>query len=193
MKKLMICASALLMSIVTIAGGSKTYTVDTKTSNVNWVGEKVTGKHTGTLKLKEGAVDFENGKPVAATIKVDMNSMTCTDLTGEYAGKLIGHLKSDDFFSVEANPVVEFIAKSFESKGGDKYMVKGDLTIKGITNEISFEANISEKGDNLMSDAHVVFDRTKWNIKYGSGSFFDDLGDKTISDEIKMDFTLSAK
>lgn len=193
MKKLLVYASALLLTVTAFANGGKKYSVDTKSSTINWKGEKVTGEHTGTLNLKEGSIEFENGKPVSASIKVDMNSMTCTDMQGEYADKLIGHLKSDDFFSVGSHPVVEFKASSFESLGGDKYKVKGDLTIKGITNSIAFDANINEKDEQIMSNASVVFDRTKWDIKYGSGSFFDDLGDKMIYDDIKMDFTLNAK
>lgn len=198
MKKVILLVSATMLTIATWAGEGKKYSADTQNSVINWTGEKVTGLHTGTLNLKEGVVEFNNGKPVSAFIKVDMNTMKSTDMQGEYADKLIGHLKSDDFFSVEKNPVVEFKATKFEAikqtkQGAPNYKVTGDLTIKGITHPISFNAYINEGGDALLSNAEVVFDRTKWNIRYGSGSFFDDLGDKVIYDDIKLNFYLSAK
>lgn len=194
---------AALFAVVTFAGngGEKgtAYEVNTEKSKVFWTGKKVTGEHTGTLSVQSGTVNVENGIPISASLTLDFTSIVCTDVTDEGTNKkFVGHLKSDDFFSVEKHPVGTFEATSFTpiSDAKDResnYTVKGNLTIKGITNEIEFPAFISTKGSALVANGKVTFDRTKYDIKYGSGSFFEGLGDKAIYDDVDLNFVLSAK
>lgn len=200
MKKTATFLAAALLNVAVIAGSGEkeTYTVNTEKSSIFWTGKKVTGEHTGTLAIKSGSVMVENGMPVAATFDIDMNSIVCTDLKDEGTNqKLVGHLKSADFFGVEDHPMGKFVATSFTPIEGAKdreanYKIKGTLTLKGISEEIEFEGLIAMKGSALVSNGSAEFDRAKYDIRYGSGSFFEDLGDKTIYDEVGLTFVLSA-
>lgn len=195
MKKLIGFITVFTIVITVTAGNvvskKKSFEVDTKDSKVYWTGKKVTGEHTGYLSLGSGEVFVDAGKVVGAHIIIDLNSMECTDLEGEWKDKLIGHLKSDDFFSVDKFPNSSF---KITSIGGDgDQVVKGDLTIKGITHEISFPAKVTLKGDLVEASGTASIDRTKWDIKYGSGKFFSDLGDRMIRDEFEIRFDLVAR
>ena len=166
--------------------------VDTQKSKVYWTGKKVTGEHTGYVNIEEGTVVVKDGAPQTAHIKMDMNSIEATDLEGEWKDKLVGHLKSDDFFSVEKYPVATFKVKSFK-KSGTQHTVVGDLSIKGITHEISFPADVKVEDGLLTANGTAKIDRTKWDIRYGSGKFFDGLGDKMIYDDFEIKFELVAQ
>lgn len=200
MKKTATFLAAAFLSVAVIAGSGEkeTYKVNTEKSTIFWTGKKVTGEHTGTLAIKSGTVTVEDGKPIAASFNIDMNSIVCTDLKNEGTNtKLVGHLKSDDFFGVEAHPTGKFVATSFTPIVGAKdreanYTIKGTLTLKGISHEIEFDGLVAMKGSGLVSNGEAEFDRAKYDIRYGSGSFFDDLGDKTIYDEVGLTFVLSA-
>ncbi|MFV0590957.1 MAG: YceI family protein [Draconibacterium sp.] len=188
-------AIALLSVSVAMAGqkaeGQSALKVDTKASKVFWNAKKVTGEHSGVLSLSDGTVSVKNGKVTGATINLDMNSIDCTDLEGEWKDKLIGHLKSDDFFSVEKHPKATFAIKSVE-KDGAQHKVVGDLTIKGIKHEISFPADVKVGEDGITANGTATLDRTQWDIRYNSGKFFDSLGDKMIYDEFEIKFELVA-
>jgi len=177
----------------------KEFKVQASESKVFWTGKKVSGEHTGVISLKNGEVVLDGDKFVGAKINIDMSSIICTDIAdANYNQKLIGHLKSDDFFSVEKFPesnfqATQFIASSGVKAGEANYTVKGVLTIKGISHEISFPAKLEIKSNMLLVDASLSVDRTKWNIKYGSGSFFDGLGDKMIHDKFNLKFQLVSK
>ena len=120
-----------------------------------------------------------------------MNSIACTDLSGEYAGKLVGHLKSDDFFGVANYPTAKFVITKVVSRGTPgAYKVQGDLTIKGITQSIKFNADLKEDGTKTVAEAKITVDRSDYNIRYGSGSFFENLGDKTIYDDFDLEIKL---
>lgn len=120
--------------------------IDTNLSSVTWIGKKVTGQHQGTVKIKSGSLTFENNKPVSGSFVMDMNTITCTDLSGESAGKMVGHLKSDDFFGVSAYPSASFDIKNVASTIDPKrFVITGDLTIKGITQSINFDAEVDMK------------------------------------------------
>lgn len=156
-------------------------------SAVVWTGKKVTGQHTGTITIKSGNLDFENGAIVGGMISIDMNSIKCTDLGEGGAAKLEGHLKSDDFFGVENYPTAELTnINSTLGKATGTFDITADLTIKGITKPITFTAKVS----NDTATGKIVIDRTDFNVRYGSGSFFDDLGDKTIYDDFELDITI---
>ncbi len=160
--------------------------IDIKESNIVWTGKKVIGKsHTGTIDLKEGFFLFNDDELIGGQFIIDMTSISNSDLEGEYKGKLEGHLKSDDFFGVKNHPTASFNINNV-TKIDNGYEVTGDLTIKGITNTVSFDLSMVQN----TSTAHLEFDRSKFNVRYGSGSFFENLGDKTISDVIELDVTL---
>lgn len=182
MKNLKSIALALVVVLSTVSVTAQSKKVDASTSTINWVGKKVTGQHEGTVNLKDGALVFAGKKLTGGTFTVDMTSLTATDLSGEYQGKLNGHLKSEDFFGTEKFPASTLVFKTISSKSKNVYTVTADLTIKGKTNPVTFD--IAVDGNTASTKFNV--DRTKYDIKYGSGSFFDNLGDKAISDEFEL-------
>ncbi|MHC2993801.1 lipid-binding protein [Pontibacter sp. HJ8] len=177
----------------------RTYNVETSKSEVKWHAKKVTGEHMGGLSLKSGQLNVEKNKVTGGTFVIDMASITCTDIKDAgMNGKLVGHLKSDDFFGVEKHPTATFnitdlkpIAKA--AAGQPNYNVKGNLTIKGITNPVAFPATVTVKDGVATAKADVTVDRTKYDIRYRSSNFFEDLGDKAIYDEFTVSLKVSAK
>lgn len=161
-------------------------------SIINWTGSKVVGgDHTGTIQVKEANLQFDKGVLTGGSIVADMTTITDTDLDGEYGAKLVGHLNSDDFFSTSKFSTSTLkITKLTKGKKANTYNVVADLTIKGITKSESFTATVVEKGSNYMVTANVNINRTKYDVRYGSSSFFDDLGDKAISDEFNLNVTI---
>ncbi|WP_038531702.1 YceI family protein [Formosa agariphila] len=177
----------LLVLAITVASFStlKTKNVNIKESQITWTGHKVTGQHDGTLTLKDGALEFNNKQLIGGEFTMDMTSINTTDLEGKSKAKLDGHLKSDDFFGTEKYPTATL--KFTEVKGqGTDYTVTGDLTVKGITKPITFNMTVAEGS----AKAAFKIDRTKYGIKYGSASFFDDLQDKAIYNEFDLNVAL---
>jgi polyisoprenoid-binding protein YceI len=156
---------------------------------MSWLGEKVTGQHTGSIKLQSGWLNWKDNKIVSGEITIDMTSIK--ESTGN--ARLEGHLKSDDFFSVEKFPTAKLVLTESDSFEKGSALVKGTLTIKGVTNPIEFKSNVQKKDDGVWFYSNITVDRTKYNIKYGSGSFFDNLGDKVIYDEFKLKVALLVK
>lgn len=171
-----------------------TYTVDTKTTTATWLGKKVTGQHTGTINISKGSIESNGvGNISGGTIEFDMNSITNTDLTDKaWNDKLIGHLKSDDFFSVDKNPTATFVITKAVAKSNTDYEITGKLTIKGITNEITFPAMVKMDKKTMVTVAKITVNRTKFDIKYGSASFFESIGDKAISDDFELNVNVVA-
>lgn len=168
--------------------------VDVKASSITWKGYKVTGEHTGKVSLKSADLTMSGDVITGGTFVIDMGSITCTDLQGDMAGKLVGHLKSDDFFGVEKFPTATLkITKSIatDSKGG--YRMVGDLTIKGTTKPVKFNALVKNEGGKKVAVADIKIDRSEYDVRYGSGSFFDSLGDKTIYDEFDLNVRIALK
>jgi len=189
MKNLILLAIATV-SFAFTAIAPESFSVNTSESQVVWTGYKVTGSHTGTIGIKSGSLDFEGNQLTGGKVIVDMSSISCTDLTGDYANQLVGHLKSDDFFNTAGFPeaTLEVAQVNYnEATGSNK--VRGNLTIKGITAPVEFTANVKEEMGKRVATADLTIDRTKYNARYGSGSFFENLGDKTIYDN----FDLSVK
>ena len=169
------------------------YTVDTQQSKLVWNAKKVTGEHSGLAPIKSGNVLVDAGKLKGGNFEISLKDLTVTDLTDpEYNAKLVGHLKNDDFFSVDKHPVAKFDIVSVTPAGANKYNVKGKLTIKGITNEVTFPADVTTSGKNLTAKAKIAVDRTKYDIKYNSKSFFSSIGDKAIDDTFNLDVSLVA-
>lgn len=182
------------MSFTLSDGAITTVNVDTAKSSVTWKGYKVTGEHTGNVNLKNGKLTFDNGILTGGSFEINMNTITCTDLQGEWADKLVGHLKSDDFFGVEAHPTSKFVITKVISRGKPgEYKVTGQVTIKGKTKEIKFDTMVKEAGTNYIAESAIKIDRTDFDVRYGSGSFFDSLGDKTIYDEFDLNVKIVSK
>lgn len=184
-----------LLAIVAMSAYTPTsYKVDTGASTIIWTGEKVTGKHTGTVKVQSGDLTFDNGSLTGGSFMIDMNSIKCTDQEGEWADKLVGHLKSDDFFGTTKYPTAKFVitrAIAQDTKGN--YKIIGNLTIKETTKEVKFLATATEAAGMVNASGKITIDRSEYNVKYGSGSFFDGLGDKTIYDDFDLQINLVAK
>ncbi|AFD09445.1 YceI family protein [Solitalea canadensis] len=185
--------SFLCFSFIPAKKDEISYKVDPSQTNIVWFGKKVTGIHSGSLKLKEGYVTFKNEKLAGGTFEFDMTSITVSDLKDpNYNSKLVNHLKSDDFFSVEKFPTAKFEITKAKHLGKNQYAVTGKLTIKGITKEVMFPAFVS-LSDNGGAVAIITnkfkVDRTQFEIKYGSASFFDSLGDKAIDNDFELEVT----
>lgn len=189
MKKLIISLFSLVVSGTAFfaQNGIETKIVNIGQSTITWEGRKVTGSHDGTVRLKSGILVFEDDKFKGGTFVIDMTSIVVTDLTGKSKDNLEGHLKSDDFFDVDNFPEAKLLIKKVDILGADgDYRIYGDLTIKGITNPIEFDAKLA----NNSATATIVVDRAKYDIKYKSGSFFKNLGDKLIYDDFKLEVML---
>lgn len=167
-----------------------TYTIATDKSMAQWEGNKslIDWKDTGTLAVKSGSFTIANGTITAGSVVFDMQSLDALT-TGKKSGEdmLEKHLKSPDFFDVEKYPTAEFKMK--ESATGatpGRYVVKGDLTIKGVTNPVELPVTVSVEDKTLTVDSTITLDRTKWNIRYGSDKFFDNLANNVISDNFTV-------
>ena len=167
------------------------YTIATDASEVVWIGRKVTGEHRGNISIADGTFRVSNGAISGGVINIDMTSMTNNDLDAENGANLLGHLASDDFFSTEKFPTATFEINGFAPSeiGGT---VKGMLTIKGITQPQSFEVTANSTDSGMDFRGMMKIDRTAFDIKYGSGSFFENLGDKAIDDLFELGFFIKA-
>ena len=186
MKTIKILAVILLAGSLSVSAQKSEF--DISKSVVEWTGKKIGGAHNGEVKIKSAFIDFNNNEIAGGKVVIDMTSITNTDLKDEgYNQKLVGHLKSDDFFGVEKYPTATFeVTKPAKFKNG-KASVTGKLTIKGKTEEITFD--LSKNGIEYV--AKVEVDRSKFDVRYGSNSFFDNLGDKAIGDIFTLDIKLT--
>lgn len=184
--------SLKLVLVLLIAGSLSTFAqkkeVNLEKSTVEWTGKKIGGAHNGEIKLKSGYFELKNNQITGGEIVINMNSITNKDLEDPgYNQKLVGHLKSEDFFGVEKHPTSSFtISKATKFKDG-KANVSGKITIKGKTEDINFD--ITKNGN--VYTAQLKVDRSKFDVRYGSNSFFDNLGDKAIEDIFILDIKLS--
>ncbi|WP_237274420.1 YceI family protein [Tenacibaculum ovolyticum] len=170
----------LTFSFTTVKDETKV--VNTEKSKLVWKGYKVTGAHQGTIAIKSGGLNFSNDKLTGGNFIIDMSTINNTDQEGEYKDKLEGHLKSDDFFGVAKFPTASLVFKKVKSIGKNAYKITGDITIKGNTESITF--NLSVYGN--KANAALKIDRSKFDVRYGSTSFFDNLKDKAIYDEFDL-------
>jgi len=178
---------SILLGIVIIALTSYAQKIDVNKSELKWTGKKVTGEHWGYIKLKSGSLNIENNKIVSGKFIIDMTTINCKDLEDpEWNKKLVGHLESDDFFSVQKYPTAKLEINKSTLLKNDLHEIEAMLSIKGITEPISFKAEKTENG----YSAKITIDRTKYNVRYGSGKFFDNLGDNMIYDEFTLDVNL---
>ncbi len=194
---------------VTSDVSGKTLPVDVSASKVEWIGTKVSGYHSGDVKIKNGQITIQDGTIAGGRFTMDMQGMAVTGPEGskpESNDKLLGHLKSDDFFDVENHPeavfeitevssTTETITEQDDPRQAsiEKYrvvnpthMVSGNLTIKGITKNIEFPAHITATDNSVEAIAKFNIDRSQWEITYPGKP--DDL----IRQEIHMGINLRA-
>jgi len=179
----------LLMVGFTMFAYAQSKPINVNSSTIAWKGSKVIGgSHDGSLKFKSGTITMDSkGNFKGGSFEVDMNSIMVKDLeSGKGKEKLEGHLKSDDFFGVEKFPVTKLKVTKIKNLKNGKYEATADLTIKGITKSIKFPMSFSGK----KGEAKVTIDRTQFDVKYGSDSFFDNLGDKAISNNFELDIVV---
>jgi len=185
---------ALLFFSLTI-NSQTIFKADTDNAKINWKGFKPTGEHYGTISLKNGSFTVNNNQITGGEFTIDMNNIICLDLdaTSEWNTKLVNHLKSEDFFDAKKYPTATFKITSTEKKG-DKTLVKGNLTIKNKSNPVEFLAMVNVENNKLVFDSETFkVDRSKWDIKYKSKSFFNDLADKFIYDDMEISIKVNAK
>ncbi len=189
-------AAFLLVTFVIINSNVKAgdFVVDKSASKVNWEAKKVTGKHNGTIEIANGTLSTDKSGINGGTLVIDMKTIADVDLTDAgYNAKLIGHLKSDDFFAVDKFPESKLLVKKVTLVSGNEYKFLGDLTIKGVTNPIEFTAKVTQNGDKLNAEGTITVNRAKFGVKYGSSSFFENLGDKVIYDDFTLAFNLASQ
>ena len=181
MKRVLLLLTLSGLFLINVGAQSR-LTADTTKTKLLWLGEKVTGQHTGTINLQSGWLTWQDNKITSGEFDIDMASLKDT----ENNKMLIGHLKSDDFFGVVKYPLAKLVITGSTPFDKGSGMVTGTLTIKDIPNPIEFKATTQKKDDGTWFFANITIDRTKYNIRYGSGSFFDNLGDKTIYDDFNL-------
>lgn len=158
-------------------------------SNIDWTGWKVTGSHFGTIAVKQGSLSVTDGRLTGGKFIIDTTSIKIVDVTDPATNaQFAGHLASDDFFSIDKYPEA-----SFEITAVNNGHINGNLTIKGITHPVSFEASVQIAGDTLTAKGKIVVDRTKYGIKFRSGNFFTNLGDTLIYNDFDLNVFITAK
>lgn len=199
MKKVILSLAVLALTSVSSVAQLKdgVFNIDYKTSSIQWHGEKVTGSgHDGTIRVSSGQVTVKGGNVASGKVKVDMNGIACTDLADkEMNANLINHLKSEDFFNTVKFPDANFEVVSVTASkdaAGNTHTIKGKLTIKGITKEVSFPAKVSGTDTNVTINGVLTVDRSQYDVRYGSETFFGSLGDQAISNNMRLTFNLIA-
>lgn len=191
---------SVLLLVLSLMGGiwtgniqAENYTVDVLKSSVKWDAKKVTGEHHGTIAITSGTLEVKNSMISGGVVEIDMNSIIDEDLKDPgMNARLVGHLKSDDFFSAGKFPVSKLLLTKVKKLANNEFEITGDLTIKGITNPVTFNAVSSISGKTLEASGTLVINRAKFDVRYGSGTFFSGMGDKLIYDDFTLDFQLEA-
>jgi len=185
---------SLIFSSVLVGSESKIDIIVNKSeSTVTWNAKKVTGEHYGKVQISDAQMDYQKGKIQGGSFELDMTTITVEDITDANSNaRLTNHLKSDDFFSVEKFNKSSFKITEAKTSNGKDYQITGDLIIKGISNPVTFPAKVDVLGDKIIATASIVFDRTKYDIKYRSGNYFENLADKVIYDDVNLEVKLVA-
>lgn len=177
----------IMLTGFTAHASAEELTAKTSESEITWTGKKIGGQHHGTIALKSGSLNVEDNAIVGGLFVVDMTTIKNLDLESQDMNqKLVGHLKSDDFFGVEKHQEATLKITGHSPMENGKTTVTGDLTIKGITHPITFD--VRQNGKTYTADINV--DRAKYDVRYGSDSFFDNLGNKAIDDIFVLGITL---
>jgi polyisoprenoid-binding protein YceI len=176
------------------SGEQATYTVDTTASSVGWYGFRPAGgSESGTVNIAEGQLSFVGAELVEGMVVIDMQSIATDSQSGGMADQLLGHLSSDDFFGVETYPTATLVLKSAEmTEVENQYRVTADLTIKATTKEIEFITDVVADDQTITANAEMIVNRADFDIRYGSGTFFSNLGNDLISDDMELTIVLVA-
>ncbi len=167
------------------------YQINSDASKIQWTGSAVGKAHTGNVRIKNGMIVFVNGAPQKGSLIVDMTSIKDNDLSGDMQSKLISDLNSVNFFEVNNYPEAQLVITGSEKTLKENtYHLIGNLTIKGITNDIEFDAIVSELNNDAITNAAFNIDRTLWNVQYGSTKFTNRIGEQLVNDNIKFDINL---
>ncbi len=173
---------------------NKKFDVLAPLSNIDWKGRKVTGAHNGTIAIKEGTLVLNDGNLTGGKFTVDTTSIKILDVTDPATNaQFAGHLASDDFFSSEQYPEALFVITSTEQSTKNTYIINGNLTIKGVTHPVSFEAELNINGDTLTTTGKMIIDRTLYGMKFRSGNFFKDLGEVLIYNDFELNVSITAR
>lgn len=192
-------ASAQKTNGAKTAADASAYKLEPQLSTLGWEGKAVTHGHNGSMNFTQGELLVKGNAVVGGTVTVDMKTMKALDIAdAESQGKFVGHMSGVDFFDVEKNPTSVFKIVSVTpikgaAKEADNATIAGDMTIKGVTQRISFPAKVGVENGRAAATGKVTIDRTKFGLKYGSKSFFDSLGDKAINDDFTLAFNVIAK
>jgi polyisoprenoid-binding protein YceI len=189
-----VLAGCSFISAASSPAHTDVYKVNVAESKLEWAGKKVNGEHKGTIQFKSGELNNDHGK-FTGTFEIDMTTISNTDLTGNSKERLENHLKSDDFFGVEKFPLSKFVVASVtplatRTEQGHTHLVSGNLTIRDKTNPISFNVVMETVVANLVFRGETTIDRSKYNVRYGSKTFFENIGDKMIYDEFTLKFNV---
>jgi polyisoprenoid-binding protein YceI len=198
---------AILLAFVAICSGSTSASaegtrrveISPTESSISWVGRKLTGSHAGTVPVKSGEVVLDGNSIKSGSFGIDLAGVKVTDIPDtKQNAKLVGHLKSGDFFAADMFPTAQFTIENAAPMAnplpsGENTTIKGTLAIKGISKQIEFPAKVAIKDGVAEATGKAKLDRTQWDIRYGSGKFFQGLGDKLIYDEFEVDFALKGK
>ena len=191
--KMRILFIILIASIASTQIIARTYHVENKQSKVSWLAKKIGGEHRGTIQVAEGLITEKDGQ-LSGSISIDMNSIRVMDLQDpEKNAKLIGHLKSDDFFNTTAFPRATLLITGSKNLGKNQYQINGKLTIREKTNPVQFSAIIQILQSEFKARGKMTIDRSKFNVKFRSASFFEGLGDKLIYDDFELTFEVVAR
>lgn len=173
---------------------TKNFKIVSEQSNIKWTGRKVTGAHEGTINISRGIFEIAGGKLTGGIFTIDTVSIKIVDIVDEAINEqFAGHLASDDFFAIEKYPEATLVITSAAQKSTDMYHIDGNLTIKGITQPTAFDATVKINDDVLTAAAKITIDRTKYDMKFRSGNFFQNLGDTLIHNDFDLDLFLTAK
>ena len=191
---LLLIISILLPSSESVELNIQTYDIIKSKSTIRWKGSKSTGSyHDGNILIENGMVNISKNNILNGEIIINMNSITCTDIENKNSNQyLVEHLKNEDFFSVSEFPFASLKIINLQHKEKNNYLIKADLTIKNQTHPVEFIANIQINKDAALATGKINIDRSKYDIKYKSKSWYPDLGDRFINDIFELYFNLVA-
>jgi polyisoprenoid-binding protein YceI len=174
---------------------TKKFYIEKAESSIEWIGKKVTGAHNGTVNILDGFLTLTGGELSGGNFTIDTTSIKILDIAdADTNAQFGGHLASEDFFASEKYPTATMEITGVSHRENKNYHIAGNLTIRGISNPVEFDAEIlNGPAGTLRASGKLVIDRTKYNMKFRSGNFFKDLGDTLIYNEFDLVILLTAK
>ena len=178
----------------------ETYSIDSSSSQIHFVGSGVGASHPGSFRLSSGSLAVANNRVTSGSFVININSLALDEQNKAVQERLHPHLLSADFFDVKRFPTAKFVITRivpFQSSMADSSIVKGanfsvsgNLTLKDNTKNITFPAKIELTGNTLRATANLNIDRTQWSVNYKSEK---SMKDKFISDLVNVRLEIQAK